>query len=129
MEILDPILDSLFWLVELFAMLLQPVLELIAPLISLVQIILVPLIELLAVLFAAMEPIRDIFKFVATVITTILMVAIKALVVRLNSIIGVFKLLSDVVSMVMKAIREAFDKVWTIKVLNSIRQELLSAGL
>ena len=122
MEILDPILDRLLWLVEIFAMLLQPVLELIAPLISLVQIILVPLIELLAVLFAAMEPISDIFKFVATVITTILMVAIKALVVLLNLIIGVFKLLSDVVSMVMKAIREAFDKVWNpIKeVLNGI---------
>lgn len=122
MEILDPILNNLLWLVEIFAMLLQPVLELIAPLISLVQIILVPLIELLALLFAAMEPISDIFKFVATVITTILMVAIKALVVLLNSIIGVFKLLSKVVSTVMKAIREAFDKVWNpIKeVLNGI---------
>jgi len=122
MEILDPILDSLLWLVEIFAMLLQPVLELIAPLISLVQAILAPLIELLALLFTVIKPIGDIFKFVATVITTILMVALKALVVILNLIIGVFRLSFDVVSKGIKAIREAFDKVWNpIKeVLNSI---------
>ena len=122
MEILDPILDSLLWCVEIFAMLLQPVLELIAPLITLVQAILAPLIELLALLFTVTKPLGDIFKFVATVITTILMVVIKAMAVKLNSIIGVFKLLSDVVSKAMKAIREAFEKMWNPikKVLNSI---------